>query len=258
MVKPGEWILSDQPVEINAGRRTVRLRVHNMGDRPIQIGSHFHFFEVNRAMDFDRPQTMGMHLNIPAGTAVRLVITLSVPTDEVLYGVFGAASPDIVSEACLRAGVPFQRISGDVGARFQPLDQRSHDAAVERAASALDEEAFGRLRAEGHALGLFVEGTRQRAGVPGRVQPGAAMVALQEGVPVLPAAIHGTQYWRVGNWHPISVVWGEPMVFEGLPRSGKGYREASALIQEEIHRLWRWLVELHEQGRPRPANLQLP
>jgi hypothetical protein len=55
-----------------------------------------------------------------AGTAVRLVITLSVPTDEVLYGVFGAASPDIVSEACLRAGVPFQRISGDVGARFQP------------------------------------------------------------------------------------------------------------------------------------------
>ena len=124
-----------------------------------------------------------------------------------------------------------------------------------------DREAVRLMRQivrEGHALGLFVEGTRQRAGVPGRVQPGAAMVALQEGVPVLPAAIHGTQYWRVGNWHPISVVWGEPMVFEGLPRSGKGYREASALIQEEIHRLWRWLVELHEQGRPRPANLQLP
>ena len=71
MVKAGEWILSDQPVAINAGRRTVRLRVHNMGDRPIQVGSHFHFFEVNRALDFDRPQTMGMHLNIPAGTAVR-------------------------------------------------------------------------------------------------------------------------------------------------------------------------------------------
>jgi urease subunit beta/urease subunit gamma/beta len=71
MVKAGEWILSDQPVAINAGRRTVRLRVHNRGDRPIQVGSHFHFFEVNRALDFDRPQTMGMHLNIPAGTAVR-------------------------------------------------------------------------------------------------------------------------------------------------------------------------------------------
>ena len=71
MVKAGEWILSDQPVAINAGRRTVRLSVHNTGDRPIQVGSHFHFFEVNRALDFDRPQTMGMHLNIPAGTAVR-------------------------------------------------------------------------------------------------------------------------------------------------------------------------------------------
>ena len=54
------------------------------------------------------------------GTPVRLVVTLSVPTDEVLYGVFGASSPDTVSQTCLRAGVPFQRISGDVGARFQP------------------------------------------------------------------------------------------------------------------------------------------
>ncbi len=53
------------------------------------------------------------------GTPVRLVVTLSVPSDEVLYGVFGAASPGIVSKACLQAGVPFQRISGDVGARFQ-------------------------------------------------------------------------------------------------------------------------------------------
>ena len=52
---------------------------------------------------------------------VRLVVTLSVPTDEVLYGVFGAQSPDIVSQTCLRAGVPFQRISGDVAARFQPV-----------------------------------------------------------------------------------------------------------------------------------------
>jgi hypothetical protein len=54
------------------------------------------------------------------GAPVRLVVTLSVPTDEVLYGVFGAPSPEIVSQTCLRAGVPFQRISGDVGARIQP------------------------------------------------------------------------------------------------------------------------------------------
>src|SRR5262245_57451963 len=54
------------------------------------------------------------------GTPVRLVVTLSVPTDEVLYGVFGATSPDIVSRTCAQAGIPFQRISGDVGARFRP------------------------------------------------------------------------------------------------------------------------------------------
>jgi 1-acyl-sn-glycerol-3-phosphate acyltransferase len=107
----------------------------------------------------------------------------------------------------------------------------------------------------GHALGLFAEGTRQRSGVPGKVQPGAAMAALQENVPVVPAAIHGTQSWRPGNWHPVSVAWGRPMRFDGLPKSGKGYREASAEIEREIHRLWRWLAELHEAGRPRAVEL---
>ncbi len=105
---------------------------------------------------------------------------------------------------------------------------------------------------DGHALGMFVEGTRQRTGVPGLAQPGAAMVALQEDVPVVPAAIHGSQDWKVGNFHPVSIAWGEPMRFEGLPKGGKGYREASAMIQEEIHRLWRWLVEVHEADE-RPA-----
>ena len=68
---PGEWLLSDEPIEINAGRRTVRLPVRNTGDRPIQVGSHFHFFEANRALRFERAQAFGMRLNIPAGTAVR-------------------------------------------------------------------------------------------------------------------------------------------------------------------------------------------
>jgi urease subunit beta/urease subunit gamma/beta len=72
MSRPGEWLLSEQPVEINPGRRTVKLKVRNTGDRPIQIGSHYHFFEANRALDFDRPQAMGMHLNIPGGLAVRI------------------------------------------------------------------------------------------------------------------------------------------------------------------------------------------
>ncbi len=65
------YILVDEPVEINAGRRTARIEVRNTGDRPIQVGSHYHFFEVNRALSFDRAAALGMRLNIPAGLAVR-------------------------------------------------------------------------------------------------------------------------------------------------------------------------------------------
>jgi urease beta subunit len=64
-------LLGDGDVVANAGRRTVDLTVANTGDRPIQVGSHFHFFEANRALRFDRAQAFGMRLNIPAGTAVR-------------------------------------------------------------------------------------------------------------------------------------------------------------------------------------------
>jgi 1-acyl-sn-glycerol-3-phosphate acyltransferase len=107
-----------------------------------------------------------------------------------------------------------------------------------------------RVVAEGKALGLFVEGTRQGSGVPGEVQPGAAMVALQENVPVAPVAIHGTQTWKPGSRQPVSIAWGMPMTFDGLPKGGKGYKEASALIQTEIRRLFDWLVEMHRVGRP--------
>lgn len=68
---PGEYLLEDGDVVANAGRRTVELEVSNTGDRPIQVGSHFHFFEANRALRFDRAQAFGMRLNVPAGTAVR-------------------------------------------------------------------------------------------------------------------------------------------------------------------------------------------
>jgi urease beta subunit len=71
MLIPGEWILAGQPIEINAGRRVVEMRVRNTGDRPIQIGSHFHFFEVNRALEFDRPAALGMRLNVPSGQSIR-------------------------------------------------------------------------------------------------------------------------------------------------------------------------------------------
>lgn len=119
-----------------------------------------------------------------------------------------------------------------------------------------DREAVRTMRQivrDGHAIGLFVEGTRQRSGVPGHVQPGAAMAAITENVPVIPAAIHGSQHWRPGNFAPVSVAWGEPMTFDGLPPGGKGYREASVEIERKLHELWQWLVEMHELGRPREA-----
>ena len=68
---PGEYLLGDGDVVANEGRRTVELQVENTGDRPIQVGSHFHFFEANRALRFDRAQAFGMRLAIAAGTAVR-------------------------------------------------------------------------------------------------------------------------------------------------------------------------------------------
>ena len=68
---PGEYDLQDGDIELNAGRRTAQVRVANRGDRPVQVGSHFHFFETNAALDFDRDAAYGMRLNIAAGTAVR-------------------------------------------------------------------------------------------------------------------------------------------------------------------------------------------
>lgn len=70
-MKPGEYILGSGEIEANTGRSMQRVTVANTGDRPIQAGSHFHFFEVNKALEFDRAAAFGMHLNIPAGTAVR-------------------------------------------------------------------------------------------------------------------------------------------------------------------------------------------
>ena len=68
---PGEYILKDGNIECNVGRPTVKIIVVNTGDRPVQVGSHFHFFEVNKQMEFDREKAFGMRLNIAAGTAVR-------------------------------------------------------------------------------------------------------------------------------------------------------------------------------------------
>ena len=68
---PGELLLADDPIELNAGRAARSLEVANTGDRPIQVGSHFHFFEANRRLVFDREAAYGMRLNVASGTAVR-------------------------------------------------------------------------------------------------------------------------------------------------------------------------------------------
>jgi 1-acyl-sn-glycerol-3-phosphate acyltransferase len=99
-------------------------------------------------------------------------------------------------------------------------------------------------------LGMFVEGTRQRSGEPGPAKPGAAMVAIQEGVPVLPAAIYNSHTWKLGARTPISLAWGEPMRFAEYPRNSKGYKAATAEIEVEIRRLWDFLAEMHRLGRP--------
>ncbi|MFI6029669.1 urease subunit beta [Amycolatopsis magusensis] len=70
-MRPGEIITGDEPIELNPGRDRVTLRVRNTGDRPVQVGSHYHFAQVNPALDFDRARAAGRRLDIPAGTSVR-------------------------------------------------------------------------------------------------------------------------------------------------------------------------------------------
>jgi 1-acyl-sn-glycerol-3-phosphate acyltransferase len=118
-----------------------------------------------------------------------------------------------------------------------------------------DREAVRHMREvvrDGGCLGVFVEGTRQKSGVPGVVQPGAAMVAVKEDVPIVCGAIHGSQHWKLGNFHPVTVAWGHPWRVGEMSRD-----EVSARIKDELEALWRWLVEFHEHGR-QPRNVSPP
>ena len=90
---PGEKFIRDGEIELNGGRKTVTLTVTNTGDRPIQVGSHYHFFETNPALKFERKKARGMRLDIPAGTAVRFepgqtrdVSLVSVAGKRMIYG----------------------------------------------------------------------------------------------------------------------------------------------------------------------------
>lgn len=83
---PGEIVTADGDIELNTGRATVTVLVENLGDRPVQIGSHYHFYEVNEFLKFDRKQTRGFRLNIPAGTATRFEPGQSRTVELVAYG----------------------------------------------------------------------------------------------------------------------------------------------------------------------------
>jgi urease subunit beta len=109
-MNPGEIIAADGDIELNAGRATLRLTVANRGDRPIQVGSHYHFAETNGALDFDRAAARGFRLNIAAGTAVRFepgqsrdVELVALAGARVVYGFTGAIMGPLDGRAGTRA-----------------------------------------------------------------------------------------------------------------------------------------------------------
>ncbi len=120
---PGELVCEDGDIEINAGRDTVTLKVTNSGDRPVQVGSHYHFFETNKALDFDRDTAFGKRLDIPAGTAVRfepgeakeVTLTEFGGTKE-LHGLNGLTNGSATSETVKQAALKRARDQGYKGA----------------------------------------------------------------------------------------------------------------------------------------------
>ena len=115
-----------------------------------------------------------------------------------------------------------------------------------------DREALRRARrlvAEGNLVAVHLEGTRQRFGHPGPMQPGGLMIAMQEGVPVIPCGLD-TFGWSPTNRRKCAVVWGEPIRLDDLPRNRKGYAAAAERVGAEIVRLWRQAAEASAAGLP--------
>ncbi|MEP0825769.1 MAG: urease subunit beta [Nitrososphaera sp.] len=120
---PGEYVLSQDPVLCNGNRKTIKITVSNKGDRPCQIGSHTHFFEVNRALDFPREKAFGYRLNIPAGTSVRFepgdtkeVELCEIGGKRICYGFNGLTMGGLNSSIVMRAAVEKARQLGFNGA----------------------------------------------------------------------------------------------------------------------------------------------
>jgi 1-acyl-sn-glycerol-3-phosphate acyltransferase len=126
--------------------------------------------------------------------------------------------------------------------------------AVRRGESDRDAVRYMRQSArEGRVVGLFVEGTRNETGRPGPAQPGAAMVAIQESVPVLPVALYGTQFWKATDWSRCSLAFGEPVRFDDMPKGGKGYKQATVEIDRRINVLFDWLATSPPPGAAPPV-----
>lgn len=111
-IVPGELIPADEPIEINGNREMATVTVENTGDRPSQVGSHFHFFECNPALEFDRETAFGMRLNIPAGTAVRFepgceedVELVSYGGNRIMNGMAGLVEGDLDDEAVKQGAI---------------------------------------------------------------------------------------------------------------------------------------------------------
>ncbi len=105
-MEPGEYLLQDEPIAYHEGRATISLEVTNPGDRPIQIGSHYHFAETNDQLKFDRAAARGFRLNIPAGTALRfepgqtrLIELVALPENALVYGFLGLVMGPLKSES---------------------------------------------------------------------------------------------------------------------------------------------------------------
>jgi urease subunit gamma/beta len=120
---PGEIIAADGSIELNAGRRRVTLRVTNTGDRPVQVGSHYHFFEANAALEFDRAAAFGMRLDVPAGASARFepgdakeVTLVELGGDGVVTGLNNLANGLVRSDAVRAAALGRARARGFKGA----------------------------------------------------------------------------------------------------------------------------------------------
>ena len=125
-MKPGEYFLNEEagPIQANAGREVTTVLVRHTGDRPVQVGSHYHFFEVNSALDFDRAAAYGQRLNIPAGTAVRFepgeergVELIPLGGERVVYGMNALVSGDLDAPSTKEAALARAAERGFGGAK---------------------------------------------------------------------------------------------------------------------------------------------